>query len=66
MATNVDVAPILSTAFAFWSSKVLLTAVEFGVFTRLSDRRLTGAQLGGSRTAPTWVLVKRTYLQLCW
>ena len=46
MATNLDVAPILSTAFAFWGSKVLLTAVEFGVFTRLSDRRMTGAQLG--------------------
>jgi precorrin-6B methylase 2 len=46
MTTNLDVAPILSTAFAFWGSKVLLTAVEFGVFTRLSDRRVTGAQLG--------------------
>ena len=38
---------ILQTAFSFWSSKVLLTAVEFGVFTRLGDRRLTGTQLGG-------------------
>jgi len=37
---------ILQTAFSFWSSKVLLTAVEFGVFTKLSDRRLTGEQLG--------------------
>ena len=37
---------ILGTAFSFWSSKVLLTAVEFGVFTRLADRRLTGAELG--------------------
>ena len=37
---------ILHTAFSFWSSKVLLTAVEFGVFTRLADRRLTGAELG--------------------
>ena len=42
----VDVSPILATGFAFWSSKVLLTAVEFGVFTRLADRRLTGAELG--------------------
>ncbi|MBL8859546.1 MAG: methyltransferase [Planctomycetes bacterium] len=41
-----DVAPILQTAFAFWSSKVLLTAVEFGVFTKLGNRRLTGAELG--------------------
>lgn len=37
---------ILQTAFSFWSSKVLLTAVEFGVFTKLSHRRLTGAELG--------------------
>ncbi len=37
---------ILQTAFSFWSSKVLLTAVEFGLFTRLADRRLTGAELG--------------------
>src|SRR5947207_3346407 len=37
---------ILQTAFSFWSSKVLLTAVEFGVFTKLANRRLTGAELG--------------------
>jgi O-methyltransferase/methyltransferase family protein len=42
-----DPAPILQTAFAFWSSKVLLTAVEFGLFTTLGDRHLTGAELGG-------------------
>ena len=42
----VDVSPILATAFAFWSSKVLLTAVEFGVFTRLAGRPMTGAELG--------------------
>src|SRR5437763_1761112 len=41
-----DPGPILQTAFAFWSSKVLLTAVEFGVFTKLGARRLTGAELG--------------------
>src|SRR5213593_2591151 len=46
MTTQLDPAPILQTAFAFWSSKVLLTAVEFGVFTALSDRRVTGAELG--------------------
>ena len=38
---------ILQTAFGFWNSKVLLTAVEFGVFTKLGQRRLTGAELGG-------------------
>ena len=43
---QIDPSPILQTAFAFWSSKVLLTAVEFGVFTKLGDRRLTGAELG--------------------
>jgi len=37
---------ILQTAFAFWSSKVLLTAVEFGLFTQLGQRRATGEELG--------------------
>ncbi len=37
---------ILQTAFGFWSSKVLLTAVEFGLFTNLAGRKLTGAELG--------------------
>ena len=39
-------AAILQTAFGFWSSKVLLTAVEFGVFTRLGKLQLTGIELG--------------------
>lgn len=43
---QLDPGSILHTAFAFWSSKVLLTAVEFGLFTRLCNRRITGAQLG--------------------
>src|SRR5438477_10221343 len=43
---QLDPGPILQTAFAFWSSKVLLTAVEFGVFTKLGDRRITGEELG--------------------
>ncbi len=37
---------ILQTAFGFWGSKVLLTAVEVGLFTTLAGRRLTGAELG--------------------
>jgi hypothetical protein len=37
---------ILQTAFAFWGSKVLLTAVEVGLFTKLAGRRLTGTELG--------------------
>ena len=41
-----DPSAILQTAFAFWSSKVLLTAVEMDVFTRLGRERLTGAELG--------------------
>ncbi len=45
--SQADPGAILQTAFSFWSSKVLLTAVEFGVFTRLAGRRLTGAELGG-------------------
>src|SRR4029079_5600838 len=43
---QLDPAPILQTAFAFWSSKVLLTAVDFGVFTKLGDRRMPGEELG--------------------
>src|SRR6187455_2932442 len=46
LASQLNPATILQTAFSFWSSKVLLTAVEFGLFTRLADRRLTGAELG--------------------
>ncbi|MBI3449885.1 MAG: methyltransferase [Acidobacteria bacterium] len=41
-----DPAPLLQTAFGFWSSKVLLTGVEMDLFSRLGKRRLTGAQLG--------------------
>jgi hypothetical protein len=46
MNSSHDVAPILQTAFSFWGSKVLLTAVEFGVFTELGRKKLTGAELG--------------------
>lgn len=37
---------ILQTAFGFWSSKVLLTAVELEVFTTLGKSALTGEELG--------------------
>ncbi|HLZ92990.1 MAG TPA: methyltransferase [Candidatus Acidoferrum sp.] len=43
---QLDPGPILQTAFAFWSSKVLLTAVQLGVFTKLGKRRITGTELG--------------------
>src|SRR5688572_13093044 len=46
MSTTNDPAPILQTAFAFWNSKVLLTAVEMGLFTKLGKRRITGDELG--------------------
>src|SRR5262245_11932028 len=41
-----DPTPILQPAFGFWTSKVLLTAVEMGLFTVLGSRRLTGTELG--------------------
>src|SRR5438128_9958124 len=46
MNTPLDSSPILQTAFAFWNSKVLLTAVEIELFTKLGDRPLTGVELG--------------------
>jgi O-methyltransferase domain/Dimerisation domain len=39
-------AKIMEVGFAFWSSKVLLTAIELGVFTALSGRSMTAAELG--------------------
>jgi len=41
-----DPGHIMQTATAFWASKVLLTAVEFDLFTVLGDKALTAAQLG--------------------
>lgn len=41
-----DPGPILQTAFGFWASKVLLSAVEFDLFTTLGGRSLTGVELG--------------------
>lgn len=46
MSGQAEPTKILQIAFGFWHSKVLLTAVEMGVFTVLGDRRLTGAELG--------------------
>ena len=45
MSVSLDPTPILQTAFGFWSSKVLLSAVELGVFTILKDRKMTGTDL---------------------
>ena len=38
-------ARIMETGMAFWPSKVLLSAVEIGVFTALADGPLTGEEL---------------------
>src|SRR4029079_13607546 len=46
MNSPLDPSPILETAFGFWHSKVLLTAVEMGLFTKLANHRLTGSELG--------------------
>jgi predicted O-methyltransferase YrrM len=46
MSTLHDPSAILQTAFGFWSSKVLLSAVELGLFTRLGDGTLTAPELG--------------------
>ena len=46
MSTPIDPSPILQTAFGFWNAKVLLTAVELGVFDRVADKRLTASELG--------------------
>jgi hypothetical protein len=38
-------ARILETGMGFWASKTLLSAVELGLFTTLSDRSMTGEEL---------------------
>ncbi len=40
-----DPSRILEVGFGFWASKVLLTAIEFEVFTTLGDRAMTGEEL---------------------
>ncbi len=41
-----DPSHILEVGFGFWGSKVLLTAVELEVFTKLDDKSMTGEELG--------------------
>ena len=45
MTPPLNPSSILQTAFGFWGSKVLLTAVEMGLFTKIGSCRLTGAEL---------------------
>jgi predicted O-methyltransferase YrrM len=46
MTETLNPSRILSTGFGFWSSKVLLTAVEFEIFTMLAGKKMTGEELG--------------------
>ncbi len=46
MKDRLDPSHIMHTATAFWSSKVLLTAVELDLFTTLGDAGMTAPQLG--------------------
>jgi len=43
---QLDPTHIMQTATGFWASKVLLTAVEFDLFSRVGDRSMTAEQLG--------------------
>jgi len=42
----IDAARILEVGFGFWPSKILLTAVELEVFTKLGAASMTGEELG--------------------
>jgi len=46
MASEADPSHVLQVGFGFWSSKVLLTAVELELFTELGDQSMTGQSLG--------------------
>jgi hypothetical protein len=47
MTHHADPSHIMQTATAFWASKVLLTAVEFDLFTVVGNGALNAADLGG-------------------
>jgi hypothetical protein len=46
MSKQPDPSHIMQTATAFWASKVLLTGVEFGLFSTLADESMTAMQIG--------------------
>jgi len=46
MKEQLNPSHIMQTATSFWASKVLLTAVEFDLFTVLADEAKTASQLG--------------------
>ena len=46
MKNGLDPSHIMQTATAFWASKVLLTAVEFDLFSTLGDESMTATEIG--------------------
>ena len=46
MSQQFDPSHIMQTATAFWASKVLLTAVEFDLFSKLGNGSMTASELG--------------------
>lgn len=46
MNDTISPSRILDIGFGFWSSKVLLTAIELEVFTILNGKKMTGEELG--------------------
>lgn len=46
MKSALDPSHIMQTATAFWASKVLLTAVEFDLFSTLGDESMTASEIG--------------------
>jgi len=46
MSDSLDPSRILNAGFGFWSSKILLTAVELQLFTVLGSKKMTGEDLG--------------------
>ncbi|RMF75919.1 MAG: methyltransferase, partial [Acidobacteria bacterium] len=46
MGRELDPGHIMQTATAFWASKVLLTAVEFDLFSTLAGASMTATELG--------------------
>jgi O-methyltransferase domain/Dimerisation domain len=46
MSATLDPSRILEVGFSFWGSKVLLTAVELEVFTKLGHQSMTAEELG--------------------
>lgn len=45
MEPHVDPSHIMQVGSGFWASKILLSAVDLGLFTELADKSMTGAEL---------------------